>query len=153
MHSVFTVIGDVDFDVGNIDIPGDVEIRGLVGSGSSVTVGGTISVAGTTEPGATLQVGGDVLVGQGILGEKTCVIADGDITVSSYIFNGRVSADEIAAKTEQQLSCGRIRARQDLFSDLQVQIGPWIRHVTKWITGGCEFHRSDGRVQWRVMDD
>ena len=60
--------------------------------------------------------------------------------------------DEIAAKTEQQLSCGRIRARQDLFSDGQVQIGPRVRHVTEWITGGCEFYRSDGRVQWRAMD-
>ena len=59
---------------------------------------------------------------------------------------------EIAAKTEQQLSCGRIRARQDLFSDVQVQIGPRVRHVTEWITGGCEFYRSDGRVQWRAMD-
>ena len=108
------------------------------------------------------------MVGQGILGEKTCVIVDGsvttkfiqigvvtvggDITAGSYIFNGRVSANEIAAKIEQQLSCGRIRARQDLFSDVQVQIGPRVRHVMEWITGGCEFYRSDGRVQWRAMD-
>ncbi|MFP6644025.1 MAG: FapA family protein [Candidatus Latescibacterota bacterium] len=108
VRSVFTVSGDVDYDVGNIDVPGDVEIRGLVGSG--------FSVAGTTEPGATLQAGGDGLVGQGILGEKTCVIADGsvttkfiqdsvvtaggDITVGSYIFNGRVSAGTGRARRE-----------------------------------------------------
>ena len=75
-------------------------------------------MVGTTEPGATLQAGGDGLVGQGILGEKTCVIADGsvttkfiqnsvvtaggDITVGSYIFNGRVSAGTGAVRVENQ---------------------------------------------------
>ncbi|HJP29069.1 MAG: FapA family protein [Candidatus Latescibacteria bacterium] len=290
VRSVFTVPGDVDYDVGNIDVPGDVEIRGLVGSGFSVKAGGTIAVTGTTEPGATLQARGDVIVGQGIVGEKTRVIAGGsvttkfiqnssvaaaaDVTVGSYIFSGRVRAgagavrvenrgggrggsivggqvlagttvevhrigspetdrtlvgiaidptlaarvtelrqdhqklitatvrmqsamritspndreqlahllartsaadldkveaqlqelrhmlqeteqvqakiDVIEADTRRLLSGGRVHALQEVFADVQIQIGPAVRQMTEKITGACEFYSADGRVQWRA---
>jgi uncharacterized protein (DUF342 family) len=291
VRSVFTVAGDVDYDVGNIDVPGDVEIQGLVASGFSVKAGGTIPVTGTTEPGATLQAQGDVLVGQGILGEQTRVIAGGsvttkfiqnssvaagaDITVGCYIFNGRVrsgngtvhvedrgggrggsivggqvfaavaidihrlgsaetdrtllgiaanlemqrkvkalrqahqklstqvagtqaalgitspndrdqlarllartpaqqldqiekqlkelradlprvgelqqSIEALEASNEQQLNGGRVRVRESVFSDVQIQIGSQIRQVTESISGDCEFYRIDNRAQWRTL--
>ncbi|MDA0336260.1 MAG: FapA family protein, partial [bacterium] len=116
VRSVFVVAGDVDYEVGNIDVPGDVEIRGLVAPGFSVRAGGTITVAGTVEPGASLRAGGDLLVAQGILGEKTriaaggsvttkfiqnaTVVAGADVTAGSYIFNGRVRAGAGSVRVE-----------------------------------------------------
>lgn len=106
VRDVFTVEGDVDYDVGNLDVTGDLDVRGLVGSGFTLKAGGSIAVSGIVENGAILQAGGDVVVAQGILGEKTrvragesvttkfiqgsTVVAAVDVTVGSYIFNGRV---------------------------------------------------------------
>lgn len=108
VRDVFVVEGDVDYEVGNIDVPGNVEVRGLVASGFSVKAGGTVTVSGTVENGATIHAGADILVGQGILGEKTRVVAGAtvttkfvqgsavaaaaDIVVGSYAFNARLRA-------------------------------------------------------------
>jgi uncharacterized protein len=118
VRSVFAVAGDVDYEVGNIDVPGDVEIGGLVGPGFTIQAGGTITISGTVENGVTLQAGGDVLVGQGILGEKTRVFARGNVTTKfiqnstvvagtdvlsgSYIFNGRVRAGAGKVRVEDR---------------------------------------------------
>lgn len=293
VHAVFTVSRDVDYDVGNIDVPGDVEILGLIGPGFSVQAGGTVTVSGTVEPGATVRAKGDILVGQGILGAKTRVVAGGSVTtkfiqnslvaagahvtVGSYIFSGRVHAgtgcvrvenrggqrggsivggqvqagtlvdvhrlgsadtdrtlasiavepalavqvtqlrkahqqlagqtqsglsqlglsspndrqqlarllartpagqldavevqlkalraqlqqaeqmqgqiDAIESQTRQQLAAGRIRVRQDVFADVQIQFGAAIRQLTEAIPGGCEFFVANGRIRWRTGNE
>ena len=108
VNEVFVVSGDVNYDVGNIDVRTDVQISGSVCSGFSVRAGGTVTVNGMIESGATVNSQADVLVSQGIVGESTkivalgnvaakfiqnsSVMAKGDIDVGSYIFCGHVRA-------------------------------------------------------------
>ena len=106
VRPVYTVSGDVDYDTGNIDVPGDVEISGSVRTGFRVKAGGTVTVGGTVEPGAEIHSRGDVIVSKGIFGDRTRVVAlgavttkfiqnstvvvQGDLTVGAYIINGQV---------------------------------------------------------------
>ena len=108
VNEVFVVNGDVNYDVGNIDVRTDVDINGSVCSGFSVKAGGTVTINGMVESGATVNSQADILVSQGIVGETTKIVAFGNITtkyiqncavlargnieVGSYIFSGHVRA-------------------------------------------------------------
>ena len=122
VKEVFVVSGDIDYEVGNIDTPNDVQINGNIGAGFTVKSGGSIAVGGLIEAGATVTAKGDITVAQGIIGEGTkvtaqgvislgtiqtkfiqnaTVMAKGDIEVGSYIFNSRVrSGGDIAVRAE-----------------------------------------------------
>jgi hypothetical protein len=105
---VLIISGDVDYDTGNLETSSEVQISGSVKSGFSVQARGAITVAGVVEDGAELRSGGDVVVGQGVLGETSrivasgdvevkyvqnaTVLAQGDVTVGSYIYNAAVRA-------------------------------------------------------------
>lgn len=106
VNPVLSLTGNVDYDSGNIDVPGDVQISGSVGTGFTVKAGGSVSVGDTIESGAEVRSGGDIAAAKGIVGETTkvvavgnvetkfiqnaTVLAQGDILVGSYIFNGSV---------------------------------------------------------------
>ena len=108
MEKMFEIDGSVDYDTGNIDVPTDVYIKGSVVTGFSVKSKGSITVEGTVEPGASLYAREDIIVAKGITGQKTQVIAqgnietkfiqnsfvlaNGDIKVGGYIFNAPVRA-------------------------------------------------------------
>jgi len=113
VKEVFHVPGDVDYEVGNIETPKDVQIDGHVKAGFSVKAGGSISVSGLIESGATITARGDIIASQGIVGEGTkliaqgaismgsiqakfiqnaSVLARGDIVVGCYIYNSNVRA-------------------------------------------------------------
>ena len=108
VNPVLTLSGDVNYDTGNIDVPGDVQISGSVRTGFTVKAGGTVSVGDTIESGAEVRARGDILAAKGIVGETTKVVAignvetkfiqnatvmaQGDIQVGAYIFNGAVRA-------------------------------------------------------------
>lgn len=108
VRTVYAVSGDVNYDSGNIDVPGDVEIKGSVRSGFTVRAGGTVTVGGAVESGAMVHARGDVIVSKGIFGDRTrvvalgsvttkfvqnsAVVAHGDISVGAYIINGQVRA-------------------------------------------------------------
>lgn len=97
---------DIGYQTGNVDFSGDVVIGGSVLSGFSVKSQGSIAVQGQVEAGASLDAGGDIIICGGIVGEETRVISGGavttkfiqdatvhagrDLTVGSYIFNGRI---------------------------------------------------------------
>ena len=116
VRTVFDVRGDLDYEVGNIDVPGDVRISGSVKPGFQVKAGGSVTIGGAVELGSSIHARGDVVVSQGILGETTSVVALGDIetklvqnssamakgtiTVGSYVFNARVRAgDQVVVKS------------------------------------------------------
>jgi uncharacterized protein (DUF342 family) len=61
------------------------------------------------------------------------------------------SIEALEASNEQQLNGGRVRVRESVFSDVQIQIGSQIRQVTESISGDCEFYRIDNRAQWRTL--
>ena len=116
VRTVFDVRGDLDYDVGNIDVPGDVHINGSVKPGFVVKAGGSVTIGGAIELGTSIHAKGDVVVSQGILGDTTRVVALGDIetkliqnssvmakgtiTVGSYIYNATVRAgNQVIVKT------------------------------------------------------
>ena len=108
VSQIFAVKGDVDYEVGNIHAPEEVQISGSVCSGFTVEAGGSVTIGGAIEAGAYVNAQGDVLVAQSIVGETTRVISLGDVVtkfiqnssvvarrdvlVGSYIFNAHVQA-------------------------------------------------------------
>lgn len=106
VENVFSVAGNVDNSVGNIDFTGSVTIRGDVFEGFTVKAKGDITVMGIVE-GAVLKAGGNILLHKGMRGMKSGVLeAEGDITAkfledctiyaknniqAEYIINSEVS--------------------------------------------------------------
>ncbi|MBI6546935.1 MAG: DUF342 domain-containing protein [Cyanobacteria bacterium NC_groundwater_1444_Ag_S-0.65um_54_12] len=75
----FTVAGDVDFSVGNIEFNGNVEIMGSVGNNFIVRSDGNITVHGMVE-GATLIAGGLIMIMGGVR-QGASLSAAGDVQV------------------------------------------------------------------------
>jgi uncharacterized protein (DUF342 family) len=101
VSNVYTVKGDCDISVGNIDFEGSVHISGSVRTGNTVKATNGITVGGSVEA-ATLIAGGNVEVKGGMQGsgkgtiesngsvkvlfiERGTIIADGPITVDVSI--------------------------------------------------------------------
>lgn len=80
---VYEVEGDVDYSVGNLDISGDVLIRGSVLSKFEVKASGDIHIQGSVED-AVVQSGGSIFIEQGVYGnEKAIICAAKNITAKS----------------------------------------------------------------------
>jgi uncharacterized protein (DUF342 family) len=60
---------DVDIEVGNVQFPGSIEVRGDVRSGMKIEVGGDVVVHGLIEY-AEVHAGGDIRVSGGIIGHS-----------------------------------------------------------------------------------
>lgn len=106
---VFTITGNVDSSVGNLDRREDLLINGSVMAGLTVRSQGNISIAGSVYNGAKVMAGGDISIGEGIIGAETRVVAlghlravfiqeaevivKGDAAVQSYIYNAVLRAN------------------------------------------------------------
>lgn len=76
---VYTVKGDVDFSVGNIDFVGSVFVKGRVLDGFTIRAQEDIIIAGNVE-GAVLRAGGNIKIKAGVVGkERAFIEADGNI--------------------------------------------------------------------------
>ena len=104
---IFTVAGDVDLSVGNINFLGSIVVNGNVNAGFSITASEDIRVLGNVE-GAFLKAGGEIAIKKGFIGGdkgqisavrhiavKHCangtMKCDGDILVEQYVLNSDVS--------------------------------------------------------------
>jgi len=108
VENVFTVSGNVDNSVGNIDFTGSVVIHGDVLEGYSVKAKGDITVMGIVE-GARLSAGGDILLHKGMRGMRTGVLeAEGDITAKFLEDCNIYSKNNIQAEyiINSEVSCG-----------------------------------------------
>ena len=83
--------GDVDLNVGHISTRGDVKIGGSIQFGFNITAGGNIDIAGGVENGVTIRSEGDITVNKSVIGERTRIIAGGDVE-ARLIHNARVVA-------------------------------------------------------------
>jgi len=92
VSSVYSVKGDCDLSVGDIDFDGSVHISGSVRSGSTVRATGGVIVDGAVEA-ATIIAGGNVEVKGGMQGgDKGLIEAGGAVTIM-YVERGTVQAD------------------------------------------------------------
>jgi uncharacterized protein (DUF342 family) len=108
VRPVAQISGDVNYDTGNLDFKGNVEIKGSVLSSFIVKATGDIRIGETVETGAQVHGEANLVVQLGIVGENTIVetagnvtakfiqdakvSAGGDIAVGSYIRSANVSA-------------------------------------------------------------
>lgn len=91
VNSVYTIPGDLDGSIGNIDFIGSVVVHGSVLSGFSIKAGGSVEVKGPVED-AVIIAGEDIFLSYGIQGtEKSKLVAKGNI-VAKFIQNANVEA-------------------------------------------------------------
>lgn len=98
-----SISGDVDLTTGNIEVVGDLAIRGDVKAGLKVTATGNIEIGGTVED-AHVCGGGSVVVKGGFLGEGVGKIKAGLDVFIKYVYRQPVSAGrdiEIAEESTQ----------------------------------------------------
>ena len=76
---ITNINGDVNFEVGNIETRGDVEVTGSVLYGFDIKCAGSLVVGGEIENGVNIQAGGDVAISQRIVGDNTRVVAGGSV--------------------------------------------------------------------------
>lgn len=91
VNQVLEVIGDIDYETGNIDFPGDVIIRGEVKQGFKVRSGGSLyceEVIDVTE----VRCQNDLVTKQGIIGRKTGMVKAGGGVTAKFIENCFVEA-------------------------------------------------------------
>lgn len=92
INSVYTVYGDLDSSVGNIDFVGSVVIQGSINSGYTIKAGGTVEVKGPVDD-AVIIAGEDIVLSYGIQGtEKSKLVAKGNV-IAKFIQNANVEAD------------------------------------------------------------
>lgn len=104
---IFTVAGDVDLSVGNVNFLGSIVVNGNINAGFTITAAEDIRVLGNVE-GAYLKAGGEIAIKKGFIGGdkgelsavkhitvKHCangtMKCDGDILVEQYVLNSDVS--------------------------------------------------------------
>ncbi|MEE1071636.1 MAG: FapA family protein [Cellulosilyticum sp.] len=91
INSVYTISGDLDSSIGNIDFVGSVVINGSIHSGYSVKAGGSVEVRGPVDD-AVIIAGEDIILSYGIQGtEKSKLVARGNV-IAKFIQNANVEA-------------------------------------------------------------
>lgn len=91
INSLYTVRGNVDSSIGNIDFVGSVVVQGSVYSGFGIKAGGSVEIYGSVED-AVITAGEDIILSYGIQGtQKSKITAKGNI-VTKFIQNADVEA-------------------------------------------------------------
>ncbi len=83
--------GDVDYETGNIEFNGSVEVTGSVLPGFQIKAKGDISVKNSVED-AYIEAGGDVVIGMGVVGKESVKIVCGGELRTKYLLNASVEA-------------------------------------------------------------
>ena len=108
VENVFTVAGNVDNSVGNIDFTGSVTIHGDVFEGYTVKARGDITVMGIVE-GAVLKAGGSILLHKGMRGMKSGVLEAEENITAKFLEDCTIYAkNDIQAEyiINSDVSCG-----------------------------------------------
>lgn len=117
VSGVYEVPADVDNSTGNIDYPGNVNVKGNVKSGFVIRAEGDIIVEGVVE-GAQLYAGGQIIVKRGIHGMgKGLLSAKGNVVIKfiesavvksgGYIETESIIQSRVSASTEINVSGGK----------------------------------------------
>ncbi|MCL2415178.1 MAG: FapA family protein [Defluviitaleaceae bacterium] len=89
--NILEIKGNVDFETGNIDFDGSVNVRGNVVSGFSIVAAGNVEVKGVVEA-ASISAGGCVNLYGGIQGlDRAAITAQGDL-FTKFAQNARIMA-------------------------------------------------------------
>jgi len=92
VSNTHTIEGDVDLSTGNLDLRGDLYIKGNVKSNMVVKASGNITIDGLVED-ANIEAGKGILIKGGILGGDKAVIKAIDNVFASFIENAYVESN------------------------------------------------------------
>lgn len=104
VDSVYSVEGDVDFNVGNIDFAGDVRIGGSVQDGFVVKAKGDIKVFGSVLA-ATLEAGENLYIGEGATGHGKGSLSANGLIQAKYLNGVTVTAGGDLKVTNEVINC------------------------------------------------
>jgi uncharacterized protein len=90
---VYTVGGDVDYSIGNINFAGAIEIRGSIHDGFIVKAEGNITVWGNIQACEVVS-GGDVIVKNGIITRREGTVSARGSVFAKFIENSDVEAEK-----------------------------------------------------------
>ena len=118
VHYTKVVESDVDYSIGNIDHPGNVEIKGSVKYGFSIKAEGSIAIEGSVEDNVSIISGGHVSVQHGITGSNTRIESNGsvyakfisdatvflknDLVIGSYLYHTSIKSSDSIEVLDQQ---------------------------------------------------
>lgn len=88
---VYTVKGNVDASVGNIDFLGSVVVNGNVQSGFMIKAQGNVEVRGSVED-AVIIAGGSIILAYGIQGMGSARLEAGGDIIAKFVQNSNVQA-------------------------------------------------------------
>ena len=129
IYQNYEVNGDVDFNTGNIDFPGNIIIKGNLNSGFTVKAGGDVEVRGNLA--GSVIIGGNLSVKNGIIRgraeaegdiyaryiENSTVISKGNVIISEAIMHSTIKADKklsVSGGKKGLIVGGYISAREDI---------------------------------------
>ena len=114
VDEIFLVEDNLTFQVGNVDFPGSVIIRGGVLDLFEVKAGASVEVDGLVEA-ANITAGGDIEVQGGIAGKKKGVMrCDGTLTtkflINAEVYAGKDVCVETQIVTSKVMAYGAVKA-------------------------------------------
>ena len=92
INTVYTLNGDLDSGIGNIDFVGSVVINGNVHSGFRIKAGGSVEIRGSVDD-AIIIAGSNVFLSYGMQGTERSKITAGGNVVAKFLQNVQVEAD------------------------------------------------------------
>jgi uncharacterized protein (DUF342 family) len=173
VSDVLRIADDVDMGVGNIDFPGDIEIKGNVISGLTIVATGNIEILGVVEA-ASIIAGKNIVLKTGIQGmDKGILQAGGNITArfiertqaqakgslySDYIAHSTVSAlGQVAlGGRHAKIISSIIRSGKEVIARhvgvhtlIEIGVSPEMRArlaslEDKYAQGGAQLEKIDG---------
>lgn len=127
VFDVFTVNGDVDFSVGNINFLGNVKINGNVLPGFQIIAAGDIEVTGNVD-GAVLEAAGDIVIRGGVHMRSQGLIKAGGTVRSRFSQGANIEAGVDVIIRDSIMHCN-VSAGRNVYTEAQksVIVGGLIR--------------------------
>ncbi len=111
---VVVINGDVNYDSGNIDFNGSVQITGSVLPGFSVKAKGDVYIGNTVED-AIIEADGDITVKMGVVGKESVRLTSGGRITAKYFLQAKVEATGDIIVEDSIINC-------NVFSNNKVQV-------------------------------
>ncbi len=103
VEPVLVINGDLDYEVGNVDFEGVVEVGGMILDGFRVDATKRVEAQGVGK--AHVKCEGDVVVEQGVVGREEGLIEAGGNVFAKYLENCRVKAGGSVIVEEATMHC------------------------------------------------
>ena len=91
LYETLVISSDVDYNTGNIDFLGSVEVKGSLKAGFSIKAKGDVLISQNVEDGI-IESNGDVTIGSGVVGKDIVKISCGGNFTAKYLQNANIEA-------------------------------------------------------------